>query len=139
MSSAVDRLLERLPNARRSGPGRWRAPCPAHGSKSASLGIAERDGRVLLHCFGGCETSAVLGAVGLELRDLYDVRLGDGIKGTRSPWNPRDVLALVLREAAVIAVVGGDIAERRDVSASDWARFVGAYRRLSTLALKVAP
>lgn len=139
MSSAVDRLLERLPNARRSGPGRWRAPCPSHGSKGASLGIAERDGRVLLHCFGGCETSAVLGAVGLELRDLYDVRLGDGIKGTRSPWNPRDVLGLVLREAAIVAVVGADVAERRAISEADWSRLAAASRRLATLADVVAP
>lgn len=139
MSSAVDRLLERLPNARRSGSGRWRAPCPSHGSKGSSLGIAERDGRVLLHCFGGCETSAVLGAVGLELRDLYDVRLGDGIKGTRSPWNPRDVLGLVLREAAIVAVVGADVAERRAISEADWSRLAAASRRLATLADVVAP
>ena len=69
------------------GRGPWRTRCPVHaGESNNSLSIAERDGRVLIHCFSGCETGAVLDAVGLRWPDLFDgdstaVRRG----GARTP------------------------------------------------------
>jgi hypothetical protein len=48
------------------------AQCPAHEDLSPSLSIREgHDGRVLVHCFGGCDTRDVLRALGLEFRDLF--------------------------------------------------------------------
>jgi hypothetical protein len=49
-------------HARRSG-ARWMARCPAHEDKGPSLSIVERDGVVLVHCFSGCQQSAVLAAL----------------------------------------------------------------------------
>lgn len=60
-----------LVDARRAGPGKWSARCPAHADRSPSLSIRETDGRVLLHCFAGCEHTAILAALGLTGRDLY--------------------------------------------------------------------
>lgn len=44
--------------------GRWSgtsgtARCPAHDDKSPSLSIAERDGKLLVHCHAGCDQGAV--------------------------------------------------------------------------------
>src|SRR5258705_13792333 len=59
-------------NARRGGPGRWQARCPAHRDRSPSLSIAEGDdGRTLLLCRAGCATEAVVTAMGLSMRDLF--------------------------------------------------------------------
>ncbi|MBD8873846.1 DNA primase [Rhodanobacter sp. DHB23] len=67
----VSLLLGRLEGVIKTGNG-WRARCPAHGSKSASLSIAQGDnGTLLLHCFAGCEVHDVLAAVGLEVGDLF--------------------------------------------------------------------
>lgn len=67
----VQQLLSRLEGVITTGKG-WRARCPAHGSKSASLSIAQGDnGTVLLHCFAGCQVHDVLTAVGLEVSDLF--------------------------------------------------------------------
>ena len=64
------RVLERLPDARRNGKG-WQARCPAHDDTSPSLSVtAGDDGRVLLHCFGGCTFEAVAAALGLTAADL---------------------------------------------------------------------
>jgi hypothetical protein len=61
-----------LLQARRSGPGRWMARCPAHSDGSPSLSIREgQDGRVLLHCFAGCALTEILAALGLAKRDLF--------------------------------------------------------------------
>jgi hypothetical protein len=46
--------------------------CPAHDDKKPSLSITEgRDGRVLLHCFCGCEVEVICASVGIKLRDLF--------------------------------------------------------------------
>ena len=77
---SADALLARLDGVRRSGNG-WTARCPAHEDRTASLSIAEGDdGRVLVHCFAGCNTMDVLGAVGMMLGDLFPERVRDLVK-----------------------------------------------------------
>jgi 5S rRNA maturation endonuclease (ribonuclease M5) len=46
--------------------------CPGHNDKTASLSVgrANKDGGVVLHCHAGCETPAVLAAMGLTMSDL---------------------------------------------------------------------
>lgn len=57
--------------ARPTGRHKWVARCPAHEDRSPSLSITEgRDGRVLVHCFGGCRPEAILEAIGLTFADL---------------------------------------------------------------------
>ena len=71
----IDNTLSRLEKVRQRQPGQWSACCPAHADKSPSLSIRETpDGSVLLHCFGGCETAEIVGAMGLELSDLFPPR-----------------------------------------------------------------
>lgn len=66
----AEQIAERL-HARHSGAG-WIARCPAHEDRSPSLSIGEgRNGKVLLHCFGGCTSEAVCDSLGLSLADLF--------------------------------------------------------------------
>ena len=72
MSVATERFLSRLRGVRRSGAG-WAALCPAHDDRQASLSVSEgEDGRVLVKCHAGCSVEAIVAAMGLELRDLFD-------------------------------------------------------------------
>lgn len=64
-------LLNRLDGVRSRAHGKWSARCPAHPDKSPSLSIREVDGKVLLHCFGGCTPEEIVGALGLDLKDLF--------------------------------------------------------------------
>ena len=69
--SPIDLVLYKLPTAKPNGNG-WRACCPAHEDQSPSLSINEGDdGRVLLKCFAGCSHDAIVGAMGLESKDLF--------------------------------------------------------------------
>jgi hypothetical protein len=62
-----------LVEARSAGAGKWQARCPAHEDRRPSLSIRKgRDGRVVLHCFGGCELDAILKATGLRMADLFE-------------------------------------------------------------------
>jgi len=70
-------LLARLKGVRRSGSG-WIARCPAHGDRAPSLSVAEGEKGVVIHCHAGCETGAVMAALGCELQDLFRVESPNG-------------------------------------------------------------
>jgi hypothetical protein len=84
MASPLERVLASLPDAKRSGH-RYCAKCPVHqGTHKDSLSISEvEDGKVLLRCFGGCETADVLHALGLEWKDLFPEHMGNGHRPIR--------------------------------------------------------
>lgn len=54
------------------GKDQWKVQCPAHDDRNPSLsvGVAD-DGRLLLHCHAGCDTEAVVDALGLTMADLF--------------------------------------------------------------------
>jgi hypothetical protein len=61
-----------LVDGRAAGRNRFQAHCPAHRDRSPSLSIREgTEGRVLLHCFAGCTADAILSALKLSRRDLF--------------------------------------------------------------------
>jgi putative DNA primase/helicase len=62
-------VLERF-QARRVGAN-YMARCPAHEDKNPSLSIAEKNGKVLLHCHAGCSSEAVCAPMGMDLADLF--------------------------------------------------------------------
>lgn len=69
----IENILPRLKGIEVEKPGaEWNACCPAHDDQRASLSIGVGDdGRVLLRCQANCETSAVVQALGLSMRDLF--------------------------------------------------------------------
>jgi hypothetical protein len=72
----LETLLVKLPDARKAGNG-WSARCPAHDDRRASLSVAQGDnGTALVKCHAGCETTAVLEAMGLKLADLFPANSG---------------------------------------------------------------
>ncbi len=74
----IEKLLNRLQSVREVGADQWVACCPAHEDATPSCSIRQSDdGMLLLHCFAGCETEAILDAVGLSFSDLYPEPLPD--------------------------------------------------------------
>jgi hypothetical protein len=67
----LDDLLARLDNPRRTGKG-WQANCPACGDRKGHLSVGEGDdGRILIHCFHGCQPQDILSVLGLGVPDLF--------------------------------------------------------------------
>ena len=128
----VETLLARLEKVKRTGPGRWLARCPAHADRSPSLSVRETDQEhILIHCFGGCETRAVLAAVGLEFSDLFPERAADFIaRPERRPFPAADVLRALSHEITVVAVAGDFILEGRAFTEADHARLRLAVQRI---------
>jgi hypothetical protein len=67
----AEEFISRLARVKRNGKG-WTARCPAHEDRKPSLSVhVGDDDRLLVHCFAGCTTEAIVGALGLKLADLY--------------------------------------------------------------------
>ena len=66
------KILNLLDNVKQTGKERYLASCPAHEDSDPSLALTElHDGRILIHCFAGCEPQEILGSVGLTMSDLF--------------------------------------------------------------------
>ncbi len=63
-------LLTLVHGVRHNGKG-WMALCPAHADKNPSLSIREEGGKILMFCFAGCSTEAVLAALNIDAKDLF--------------------------------------------------------------------
>lgn len=126
---STNTLLERIQGVRAAGPGRWMARCPAHQDRNPSLSIRESDGRVLVHCFAGCEVYDVLCAVGLTLADLFDRPLTHhraSAQDRRHSHGAGAALKLLAHESLVVLVAAENLAAGRPLTDDDRARVVQA-------------
>lgn len=130
MSAQV--LLSRLEKVKKMAqPGKWVARCPAHTDKTPSLSIRELDdGTVLIHDFGGCSVHEVLGAVGMDVADLFPPKAAGGRKPERRPFTERDALLALSFEASLVLVCAGELANGRALNGSDLERLHLAQARI---------
>lgn len=124
-------ILDHLEGVRSSGPDKYAARCPAHADRSPSLAIRLlADGRVLLHCFAGCETEAVLTALGLTFRDVMPERLGD-FPRERPAFTATDALRALARESGIVAMTSARVQNGHPLSAEDHSRVCLATGRIA--------
>lgn len=71
MNEQIVWFLSKLQGVTATGPNQWAAKCPAHQDERASLSIKLDSDRILIHCFAGCSTEAVVSALGLRMTDLF--------------------------------------------------------------------
>lgn len=127
----VNQLLQRLAGVRGNGENAWVARCPAHEDRSPSLTVKlVPDGRILMHCFAGCGTDNVLGALGLGMTDLFPEPLAMHRPRVSLPFSPMDALQCLQREAGVVMIVASDIAEGKPVTAEHADRAAEAAGRI---------
>ena len=133
-------LLQRLDRIKETGHGKFIACCPAHDDRSPSLSISERDdGKVLIHCFAGCETEDVLSAIGLTFSDLMPERIGGEHKNRAHRFDARQVLATLDHESLVIAIIGADFLEHRVIDELTWNRLANSVGRVNAARALAAP
>ena len=134
----VDALLARLERVKQTGPGQWRARCPAHESEGQTLSIGEADsGAALLHCFAGCGAADVLAALGMQLSDLYPS--DELIKARRYDTRPRRDLRATLHQisysSTVVEVAAEQINAGKALSSEDLRELRAACHTIREAAL----
>lgn len=128
-------LLSKLDKVQSTGPGRWRARCPAHEDGQPSLSILEKeDGRVLMHCFAGCDVESVLDAVGLAFTDLYPEPLVAHGKPDRKPWRAADLINMVDRESLIVFILAADAITGKTIDEPAMQRLQQARARIHAVA-----
>jgi len=129
---SAELLLERLEKVRHTGPGRWIARCPAHDDGSPSLSIKEADGgRVLIHCFGGCEPGAILDACGLEFAALFEKREPGAVYRPLKTYMPAaDLLLLISHEVQVAAHIAAQSQDQLCLEDEQIQRLILAAERI---------
>lgn len=75
-SMTADEILSRFPRVRRNGQNDWHVPSPAHDDNTQdpakfSLHLTVEADRLLIYCFAGCLTRAVLEKLGLPESALF--------------------------------------------------------------------
>src|SRR5262245_47104509 len=66
----TDQVLSHFERVKRCSSG-WSTRCPAHDDTKNSLSISECDGKIMIHCFAGCEIGSIVAHAGLAMTDLF--------------------------------------------------------------------
>lgn len=127
---AAEDFLSRLEKVRGRN-GSWTACCPAHADKSPSLAIREEGGKVLLKCFAGCEVSAIVGAVGMDMTDLFPPSEPRYTPQPKVRFFASDLLRVIALEAAIVSVAAYDMGNGKTLPKVDLDRLRLAYERIN--------
>ena len=130
---SAETLISRLEKVKRTGSGTWLARCPAHDDKNPSMSVREMpDERVLVYCHAGCGVAEIVGAVGLNLEDLFPPRCVAGAFAApvRRPFPAGDVLEALAHECDVLSIVAFDIGKGKVISEEDRQRALLAAERI---------
>jgi len=127
----IEDLLNRLSKVKQTGNGKWKACCPSHDDQSPSLSIRQLvDGRILIHCFGGCGAIEILNSIGLNFSDLHPGENCENFTRIKRPWNSYDVLNGVAFEILVAYNCSKKLAETGHLSKVDQERLLICTQRL---------
>ena len=141
MSRPIDLVLARLDNPRPSGRNRWRCVCPScGGNKSAlSVGIGDDDA-VLIRCWKGCDASAVVGSLGLQLHELFPPQLsghGSAPMRRRGMLTAGQAMEVTAFECLLVWTAASNLANGHALTADDLDRLSVAAQRIQSLAAEV--
>ncbi len=135
MSHPIDVLLNRLEGVKETSAGRYKARCPAHDDKSPSLSLADDNGKILVHCFAGCEPLEIMAAVDLTLADLFEkplYHLGKPIP-KRDRWDARASLKELSDESVVVLIAATDLLQQKPLTQDDYKRLRVAADRIARI------
>ncbi len=68
----LDEIIRHFDNPKPNGANSYMVCCPYHGDKHQSLSITEKDNKILMNCFVGCDPKDILWAAGLQESDLFN-------------------------------------------------------------------
>ena len=132
----VELILSRLQKVKGKN-GSWTACCPAHNDKGPSLAIREADdGRVLLHCFAGCDVNSVVTALGMDMTDLFppDSKRRDypveGKPRLKPAFYASDLIRILSFEALVVSICAHDLRKGKALKDEDYERLKVAQQRI---------
>jgi hypothetical protein len=125
----IENILSRLEKVKGRN-GAYTACCPAHSDKSPSLAIRELDdGRILLKCFADCSVQDILGAIGMDMNDLFP-NVNKDLPQVKRKYYASDLLRVIEFEAWVVSVAAHTMSTGKKLSDTDRDRMKVATSRI---------
>jgi hypothetical protein len=125
----IENILSRLEKVKGRN-GAYTACCPAHSDKSPSLAIRElEDGRILIKCFADCSVQDILGAIGMDMNDLFP-NVNKDLPPVKRKYYASDLLRVIEFEAWVVSVAAYTMAQGLPLSEKDRTRMKVAQSRI---------
>ena len=113
-----------------TGRNSWLACCPAHDDRSPSLSIKEEaDGHILLHCFAGCSAVDVVGAVGVDIGDLFPEQVHHKAP-VKKKFYATDILEAIKFESQIVLLAAFELKKNKPLDETDLQRLQLAYERI---------
>jgi hypothetical protein len=129
---SLDNVLSRLTKVK-GRAGNYVACCPAHEDKSPSLAVKEQDGKIIMHCFAGCSVADIVGAIGMDMTDLFPPNEPKYDRpAPKVKFFASDLLRVVALEAAIVQVAAYDMSKGKALPQHDLDRLQVAYQRINS-------
>jgi hypothetical protein len=126
----INNLLSRLNKVKSTGRNSWLACCPAHDDRSPSLSIKEEaDGHILLHCFAGCSAIDVVGAIGVDIGDLFPEQVHHKAP-VKKKFYATDILEAIKYESQIVLLAAFELKKNKPLDETDLQRLQLAYERI---------
>jgi hypothetical protein len=118
-------ILQRLDKVKQYGD-QYYACCPVHDDKSPSMGITEKEGKVLIHCFScGATGQEVMEAIGLPVSGLFrDKKRGD---------IPNEMIEKAKEDVWYIEIFENEKRKGTRITYNEWKRYRLAKERVKIL------
>ena len=125
----IENILTRLEKVKGRN-GAYTACCPAHTDKSPSLAIRELDdGRILMKCFANCSIQEIMGAIGMDIGDLFP-NVNKDLPQVKRKYYASDLLKVIEFEAWVVSVAAHTMSTGKKLSDTDRDRMKVATARI---------
>ena len=133
-------ILSMLEGVRDNHGDNYMARCPAHEDRSPSLSVKLcADGRVLIHCFAGCDIDDICDSLGLKLTQLMPELPDHHYKPVRRTMPARDALQALDHESLVVSIIAADVLEHKELDNETWNRLGVAVNRINAARAECAP
>ncbi len=131
----IDQLFTRLEKIRRTGDGKWLACCPAHNDKTPSLAIKQtEDGKILIHCFAGCDVESIVSSIDLSLADLMPDN-PTYKKGSKPPkFNKYELFDRMVYESIILCIAIRQLINKEALTTEDQKRVLKAEQTIDDIA-----
>ena len=118
-------ILQRLDKVKQHGD-QYYACCPVHDDKSPSMGITEKEGKVLIHCFScGATGPEVMEAIGLPVSTLFRHKKRGDI--------PNEMIEKAKEDVWYIEIFENEKRKGTRITYNEWKRYRLAKERVKIL------
>jgi len=133
--SDINGFISGLEKVKNTGDGKWLACCPAHNDKSPSLAIKlTEDGKILIHCFAGCDVNSIVSSIGLTLADLMPDNPSYK-KGSKLPkFNKYELFDRLTYESIILCLAIRQLINNEPLTLDDQKRVLKAEETINDIA-----